>query len=70
MSDYEVLEQWIKEKDYKVETELDNLIYMCFAHYEAHLQDAPNWAENLEYMDGCKEFINARGGLKEFDYYC
>ena len=70
MNDYELLKQWIKEAEYNAKTGVDNLIDMIFAHYDTHILDTPEWCEGMEYLDGCKEYVLASGGLSEFDYEC
>lgn len=71
MSDYELLKQWIESQNYSIKTNIDNLINMVFAHYDGYLEDSdPQDYANVEYIEGCKEYIEMAGGLQEFDYYC
>lgn len=70
--DYDYMAVWIREKRYKIETTMENLITMIFAHYEAALEDEQYYNEG-EYkftLDGCKEYVEESGGLEWFDYYC
>ena len=70
--DYDYMAVWIREQKYNIETTMENLITMIFAHYESALEDEQYYNED-EYeftIDNCKEFVESCGGLKEFDYYC
>lgn len=64
---------WIRGQDYKIETDIENLIDMAEAHFSVHSLDngscsclgsIEEWAKNVQ------EFIIISGGLREFDYYC
>lgn len=71
MNDYEKLKQYIKLSGYKIKTDIDNLIEMCFMHYNCHIEDEGKDIEKLGliYIDGCIEFVKD-SGLYTFDYYC
>ena len=70
MSDYEKLKQFIEFSGYKVQTDIDNLITMCFIHYDSYIEEQGSYADaGLEYIDDCIEFIK-ENGLDNFDYYC
>lgn len=72
--DYDVMAAWIREQGYKPKTSMDNLINMIFDHYESeigsHVSEFDIESGNFDgnYTDACKEYIEAVGGLEEFDY--
>lgn len=70
MSDYERLKQFIENSGYEIKTSLDNLIVMCFVHYDSYLEEHDSYANlDLDYVDDCIVFIGDNG-LDGFDYYC
>lgn len=72
--DYDYMAAWIREKGYEPETSMENLISMVFSHYECeignHVSEFDTESGNFDgtYTDGCKAFVEASGGLREFDY--
>lgn len=72
--DYDVMAVWIREQGYEPKTSMENLISMIFAHYEGeigfHVSEFDVESENFDgsYTDACKTYVEASGGLKEFDY--
>ena len=73
MSDYDILKEYILASGYKIQTDIDNIIWMCFAHYENELEDNETGKFipelNLDYAQDCIEFVK-QTGLRDFDYYC
>lgn len=70
MSDYEKLKQFIENSGYEVKTDIDNLITMCFVHYDSYIEEQDVYVdEDLDYIDDCIIFIK-ENGLENFDYYC
>ena len=78
--DCDYVANWIKETNYNPKTSMENLVEMILAHYNGHLTD-----EDINFFDeDIKEsenglmisvedvatFVEASGGLNEFDYYC
>lgn len=78
--DYDYIAAWIQDLDYKPKTSIENLVTMVMAHYTSYLID-----EDIEFFIEEKQesenglmisiedvscFVDASGGLKEFDYYC
>lgn len=55
---------WIRSKEYEPQTTMENLISMILIHYENEYEE-----KNQEFtVEGCIEFIEASGGIREFDY--
>ena len=65
---------WIREKGYEAETSMENLISTMFSHYENEIAfhasefDTETGNFNGTYTDACKAFVEASGGISEFDY--
>lgn len=63
---------WIRQQNYEIKTDMENLISMAEEHHPIFnedgsiscFKDADKWAEDVQ------KFIEQSGGLKEFDYYC
>ena len=72
--DYDYMASWIRGKGYEPETSMENLISMMFAHYENEIAfhvsefDTESGNFNGTYTDTCKAFVEASGGISEFDY--
>ena len=72
--DYDYMATWIREKRYEPKTSMENLISMVFSHYEceigSHVSEFDTESGNFDgtYTDACKAFVEASGGLREFDY--
>lgn len=65
MCDYDHMAVWIRKQGYEPKTTMENLITIIFLHFQND--------SNLEYgteftIEGCKQFVEDSGGLKEFDY--
>ena len=64
--DYDHMTVWIRSKGYEPQTSMENLITMIFAHYDSFLYD---YNETFS-IEGCIEFVEENGGIREFDYEC
>lgn len=77
--DMDLVADWIMRKNYKPLTNIENLAVMVVLHYEGALEEAAS--EGKEYfamvdnnndpminIDDVEAFVEATGGLKEFDY--
>ena len=67
--DYDHMAVWIRESGYQVKTNMENLITMIFAHFDSYNEDCEEYGEYFT-IEGCKQYVEDSGGLKEFDYYC
>jgi len=76
--DMDYMAVWIRSKNYEVETTMENLINMILAHYEYDEDVVENGYFAFEdakdslmiHVPDVEEYVNASGGLYEFDYYC
>lgn len=78
--DCDYVATWIKETGYEVATDIENLTNMIIAHYESNLEsecidffiDGKHESENgrMISIEDVSCFVEASGGLAEFDYYC
>lgn len=78
--DCDYVAAWIKDLGYKSKTSIENLVEMILSHYNVYLTEegidffieTKKKSENglmISVEDvGC--FVEASGGLGEFDYYC
>ena len=72
--DYDYMAAWVISKGYEPETSMENLISMMFNHYENeigfHASEFDTETGNFDgtYTDACKAFVEASGGIYEFDY--
>lgn len=64
--DYDHMAYWIRKLGYEIKTTIENLITMIFLHFYCELDDCGKPFT----IDGCKQYVEDSGGLKEFDYYC
>lgn len=74
---------WIRKQNYKIKTDIENVIDLAESHHRSYVEDTgfsfvkeirwerftrdstiEEWAEDVQ------EYIEASGGLREFDYYC
>ena len=62
--DYDSMAVWIRSMGYEPQTSMENLIDMMFAHYDPFLYDY----DEMFSIDGCIEFVECSGGIREFDY--
>lgn len=63
----------IKEYNYKIETTLEHMCYMCLAYAESAAEDAPTMCDEYGItIEAITDYIEAGGGigLSEYDYYC
>lgn len=72
--DYDYMADWIRKQNYEVKTDLDNLISMIFAYYDCEVEDEDSEfnTENGNYdtyVESAQAFVEASGGLSEFDYW-
>ena len=74
--DYDYMAVWIRERNYKIKTDMENLITNIFSFYESEIEnhvsefDTENGNFDGTYTDAAQAFVEASGGLNEFDYYC
>lgn len=72
--DMDYMAAYIKEEGYKPVTTMENLVLMIIAHFEDETDDDnseflprldKDWMINIERV---RAFVEASGGIKEFDY--
>lgn len=74
--DYDYMAAWIREQNYEIETDMENLITNIFSFYESEIEnhvsefDTENGNFDGTYTDAAQAFVETSGGLSEFDYYC
>lgn len=74
--DYDYMADWIRKQNYKIKTDMENLITNIFSFYESEIEsyvsefDTESGNFNGTYTDAAQAFVEASGGLSEFDYYC
>ena len=78
--DYDYVAAWVKDLGYKSKTSIENLVEMILAHYNVYLTDEgidffieeKKESENglMISVEDVSCFVEASGGLNEFDYYC
>ena len=66
---------WIQQQGYTPRTSLENLTVMCILHFEGEVEDenspyCPDYFDDGINIDGLIRFVEAFGGLREFDYVC
>lgn len=66
MCDYDKMAIWIRKCGYKPKTTMENIITMIFAYYDGDLAETDEEFTIEKY----KEYVEASGGLSEFDYEC
>ena len=72
--DYDHMVAWIREQEYEPKTSMENLISMIFAYYEgeigSHASEFDIVSGNFvgTYTEACQAFVEASGGISEFDY--
>lgn len=65
MCDYDEMAVWIHECGYVPKTTMENLITIIFLHFEGAMENKEGLYFSIE---NCKEYVEASGGLSEFDY--
>lgn len=61
---YDYMAAWIRSKGYEPTTTMGYLIDMIFLHYDGECEE-----QNKEFsIEGCIEFVEESGGIREFDY--
>lgn len=75
--DYDTMANYIRNIGYEPVTSMENLISMIFAHYECEIEDNEDGYFEIKdtrkgdyslHLEDYICYINATGGLKEFDY--
>lgn len=64
--DMDRLADYIRKQNYTPKTDLEHLADMIFLLYDSELEQTK--ADFT--LEGCIEYVELSGGLKEFDYYC
>ena len=65
--DCDRIAQWIIDSGYKVKTTIENLVHMILLHFDSP-DNYEEYGEGFT-VDGCKQYVEDSGGLREFDYY-
>lgn len=74
--DYDYMAVWIREQGYEPKIPIDDLIANIFTFYEEeigyHVSDYDTENGNFDgtYIEAAQAFVEASGGLEEFDYEC
>ena len=74
--DYDYMAVWIRKQEYEPKIPIDDLIANIFTFYEEeigyHVSDHDTENGNFDgtYTEAAQAFVEASGGLKEFDYEC
>lgn len=76
--DYDYVAAWIRSAGYEIKTTMENLVTMIFLHYDGALEETETGYYEVPYecctgdyspnMEDIKTYVEANGGLKEFDY--
>ena len=65
---------WIREQGYEPQTSIENVISMIFAFYATEVEenmsefDTESGDFSGTYVEACQAFVQASGGIEEFDY--
>lgn len=65
--DCDRIAQWIIDSGYKIKTTIENLVHMILLHFD-NPDNREEYGEEFT-IDGCKQYVEYSGGLREFDYY-
>lgn len=65
--DYDHMAVWIRETGYQIKTTMENLITIIFLHFDSEIEDNNDYGMEFS-IEGCKQYVENSGGLKEFDY--
>lgn len=74
--DYDIVANYIIQQNYIPKTTIENLVRNIIAHFECETEDGnseffPTYNDDLMInIDGVTRYIEASGGLEEFDYWC
>jgi hypothetical protein len=79
--DLDYVASWIKEKGYQPKTSIENLCWMILNHYDFDeekiekgyfaIKDERAYPDNLMvYIPDVECYVEASGGIAEFDYDC
>lgn len=66
----------IREDGYEPETDMENLITICFLHFDSWVEDNKNNEELMNdlakrsYSENVQDYVMDEGGWDQFDYYC
>lgn len=61
---YDHMAVWIRSEGYEPKTTMENLIAMMFLHYYGECDE-----QDEEFsVEGCIQFVEESGGIREFDY--
>lgn len=72
--DYDHMAAWIRGRGYEPKISMEHLISMIFTHYEgeigSHVSEFDTESGNFDgtYTEACQAYVEASGGIKEFDY--
>lgn len=75
--DYDRIADWVREKGYKPETSIEQLVYMIMLHFDCP-DNYGKYDEETGFggygesftVEECKRYVEESGGFKEFDYFC
>ena len=74
--DYDYMADWIRKQGYEVKTDMESLIANIFDAYSEEVDgfwvsefDTENGNFDGTYTEAVQAFVEASGGLNEFDYY-
>lgn len=74
--DYDYMADWIRKQGYEVKTDMESLIAKIFDAYSEEVDgfwvskfDTENGNFDGTYTEAVQAFVEASGGLSEFDYY-
>ena len=67
MSDWKLIKQAIIDRGYEPKTSWDTFIANIFLSFEDELEHGNDFGNKFT-IEGCMNFVDASGGLKEFDY--
>ena len=68
--DCDRIADWIYEKQYKIQTNLENLVLMIISHFDCPERYGDCGSGDEFTIEGCKQYVEDSGGFAEFDYYC
>lgn len=75
--DCDRIADWVREKGYKPETTIENLVQMIIAHFNSldHYGEydaetgCGGYGDEFT-VEECKRYVEESGGFKVFDYFC
>lgn len=72
--DLDMVADFVVKQGYVPKTSLENLVVMLVLHFEGEIEDEESWfgpecnEDGTYNLSGLEAFIEASGGLSEFDY--